>query len=365
MFRFAAITHRIGIAAAVVALLVGFSGAAWAEPQAASPVVVTVDVPLPAATVTIPFRVSGWAFDRNSPSDAGIDAIHVWASAGGGAAPIFLGVASLSISRPDVGLVHGAQYAASGFDLGVTTGLPVGTYQIMVFARSAATRAFAPALVLTVTVRGVSLSDLTCTAGQVPAWNGSIWICSDRAGDQGAPGPMGPAGPAGLAGSPGSNGTAGAVGSQGIQGIPGPTGSLASAFGFVYQSASQGVPAGGQVTWNTNGPLSGVTHTAGTSSIVVDAAGTYVVDWKTGFGSSISGSGCHYCLLVNNIAAPGGCLFTGTGSRDATNGTSVIVLLAAGDTITLVNQASQTHFLEGSWNSVPSVASSVRILRVQ
>lgn len=26
---------------------------------------------------------------------------------------------------------------------------------------------------------------------------------------------------------------------------------------------------------------------------------------------------------------------------------------------------AQTHFLEGSWNLVPSVASSVRILRVQ
>src|SRR5687768_10385257 len=86
------------------------SGAQESDPT--SSIMVNADIPLASATVTIPFRVSGWALNRTSAADSGIDAIQIWASAGGGAAPIFLGAASTQISRPDVAAALGAQYAA-------------------------------------------------------------------------------------------------------------------------------------------------------------------------------------------------------------------------------------------------------------
>ena len=184
--------RNIGIGVGTALLLVGAATQVSAQaPATGNPMLVITDVPLASATVTIPFRIAGWAIDRAAAADAGVDAVQIWASAGGTAPEIFLGAAAIHGLRPDVALAYGPQFSTSGYDLLVTTPLPVGSYQIQVFARNARTREYGAATVITVTVRGVSLSDLSCGTGQVVSWSGSFWLCSDRAGEQGVPGPVG------------------------------------------------------------------------------------------------------------------------------------------------------------------------------
>jgi hypothetical protein len=327
-------------------------------------------MPLASASVTIPFRVSGWAIDRAAAADAGVDAVQVWASAGGTAPEIFLGAATIHGVRPDVAVAYGPQYGASGYDLLVTTPLPVGSYQLQVFARNARTRQYAAAVVLTVTVRGVSLSDLSCAAGQVVSWNGSFWLCSDRAGEQGVPGPVGATGATGATGAAGAVGAAGAtgaIGATGMTGATGPigatgaTGALASAHGYVYSQGSDITILGNSaVPLSTNGPMLGVTHSTGSSSIVVQAAGTYLLDWKVGFSYSWQ----TFCLNRNGTALPGSCSTMGTGSgAQPTSGLGVIAVLAADDTITLFNPTGASYTVYGTPGS-PSVTASVRVVRI-
>ena len=76
--------------------------------------------------------------------------------------------ATLGGARSDVAGFYGAQFGSSGFNLLVTAAMPLGDYRLAVFARRTSTQEFGPAFLIAVTVRGVMLSDLTCTAGQVP-----------------------------------------------------------------------------------------------------------------------------------------------------------------------------------------------------
>jgi len=114
----------------------------------------SIDTPVDGATVSAPFAIGGWAIDRGSSTDSGVDTIHVWAypDPGSGAQPIFVGEASRGITRTDVGSIFGAQYADSGFNL-VVSGLASGhTYQLVVFPHSSVSGAF-DARAVTVTVR--------------------------------------------------------------------------------------------------------------------------------------------------------------------------------------------------------------------
>ena len=67
--------------------------------------------------------------------DAGIDTIHVWAYPLSGAAPVFLGVASQGVSRPDVAAAYGEEFGRAGYQLNVQ-GLGAGDYDLAVFAWS-------------------------------------------------------------------------------------------------------------------------------------------------------------------------------------------------------------------------------------
>ena len=93
-----------------------------------------IDTPAHGAVVHGPFYLAGWAFDEH-PSAAGLDAIHVWAFPVAGGSPVFAGVASLGVSRPDVGAIYGAQYANAGFQV-VVAGLAPGVYDLVLFGHS-------------------------------------------------------------------------------------------------------------------------------------------------------------------------------------------------------------------------------------
>ena len=102
----------------------------------------------PGSGVTLPpgraLTIGGWALDRGATGGSGIDAVHVWAfplTEGVLGPGVFLGAATLGISRPDVGSAHGGQYANSGFHLSVAPMLS-GRYLIAAYARSTVTGTF-------------------------------------------------------------------------------------------------------------------------------------------------------------------------------------------------------------------------------
>jgi hypothetical protein len=100
-----------------------------------------IDVPGDGSHLAGSFLVAGWAFDAAAPSGTGVDAVHVWAVPVSGAAPLFVGVATLDVLRPDVGAIYGVRFTNSGFYV-VSAPLPPGAYTIVVGAHSTATGTF-------------------------------------------------------------------------------------------------------------------------------------------------------------------------------------------------------------------------------
>jgi len=102
-----------------------------------------VGVPSPGAQVTGRFLIGGWTIDRAAASGTGMNAVHVWAypNPGSGAPPIFLGAAQMGVARPDVAALFGSQFLNAGFNL-VAGPVSPGTYDVVVFARAAATMTF-------------------------------------------------------------------------------------------------------------------------------------------------------------------------------------------------------------------------------
>ncbi len=106
----------------------------------------TLVIDLPAdEALTAPINVQGWAIDRASAVDSGIDAVHVyaWPNPGSGTAPLFLGAAdSTRMPRPDIAAIFGAQFRDSGYSVGVCC-LKSGTYQLAVYGHSSITESLA------------------------------------------------------------------------------------------------------------------------------------------------------------------------------------------------------------------------------
>ncbi len=101
----------------------------------------SIDMPRTGSAVANTFSVGGWALDLGSPSGTGIDSVQVWAYPTTGAAPTFVGVAALGVSRPDVGAAFGSsRFGVSGYSLAGT--LPAGTYDIIVYAHSTVSYSF-------------------------------------------------------------------------------------------------------------------------------------------------------------------------------------------------------------------------------
>jgi methionine-rich copper-binding protein CopC len=99
-----------------------------------------IDVPAAGATVSDTFRLSGWVFEEGA-AGTGVDAVDVWAFPLSGAAPEYLGGATLGDPRPDVGAIFGARYTPSGYHLDAA-GLAAGQYDVAVYAHSSVSGLF-------------------------------------------------------------------------------------------------------------------------------------------------------------------------------------------------------------------------------
>jgi BclA-like protein/collagen triple helix repeat protein len=158
-------------------------------------------------------------------------------------------------------------------------------------------------------------------------------------GDTGPIGPTGDTGPIGPTGDTGPIGPTGDTGPIGPTGDTGPTGTLnITTYGYVYELATVAdatVVGGADVPFSNNGPLSGVTHTAGTTTVTVPTTGTYKINY---YVNLTAGVGSAIAIAVN-------------GTVDAsTNVTSLVAVgeisgtamlsLTAGDVLTLRNNSA-------------------------
>jgi Fibronectin type III domain len=118
-------------------------------------VFVAIDTPRPNAVKVGSFNIQGWALDFHSTTNTGVDAVHVWAykNPGSGTAPIFLGSATMNVSRPDVGAAFGARYATAGYFLATPPDLDAGVYDLVLFPHSSITGRFESPSVIRVTVQ--------------------------------------------------------------------------------------------------------------------------------------------------------------------------------------------------------------------
>ena len=158
-------------------------------------------------------------------------------------------------------------------------------------------------------------------------------------GIQGIVGPQGPQGVAGTQGVQGANGPTGPTGPTGNTGPTGPTGiaNIAS-YGYVYELATIAdatVLGGTDVPFSNNGPLSGVTHIAGTTTVTVPTNGVYQVDYFVNIATGVNSS---IALAVNSTvdASTSIDVLLTTGGI---NGTAILSL-NAGDIITLRNNSA-------------------------
>ncbi|SFG57706.1 BclA C-terminal domain-containing protein, partial [Clostridium homopropionicum] len=148
-------------------------------------------------------------------------------------------------------------------------------------------------------------------------------------------------------------------GVTGPTGPMGPTGAGLAGFGYVYQLATVAdatVAGGADVPFSNNGPLTNITHSAGTTTITVATTGVYKIFYSV---SITAGVGSAIAIAVNgtvDASTPISALVaTGEVSGEA------ILSLAAGDVITLRND-SATPLIT---TLAPSVGAQLTIVRLE
>jgi hypothetical protein len=106
-----------------------------------------------------------------------------------------------------------------------------------------------------------------------------------------------------------------------------------SAYGYIYNVTAESVAQEASVSFSNNGPLVGITHTAGTAGVTVTSAGTYSINF------SVTGTPANqFALFLNGTVVPQS-LYGAAGGNSQNDG-QVILALAAGDVLTLVNHTS-------------------------
>ena len=178
-------------------------------------------------------------------------------------------------------------------------------------------------------------------------------------GAQGPAGPAGPIGPAGVQGPAGADGAEGPVGPVGPVGPAGPAGSALSSYAYIYNVGFQVVPIGASIVFDSAGPSAGVTFLPSTSFIAVQTSGVYDVAFHV---SGIEPN--QFAVFVNGAPAPGAVFGSGAGTQQ-THG-RVLLQLAAGDTISIVNHASAAAVSLQSFagGTQSNVNASVTLLRI-
>ena len=130
-------------------------------------------------------------------------------------------------------------------------------------------------------------------------------------------------------------------------------------YGYICDLSGQVVLGGDDFIFSNNGPLSGITHTAGTSSVVIPSTGTYKIEFTV---SHTAGNGAIIAIVVNGAVEPSTNYPINTAAGEVT-GTAMLTL-SAGDTITLRNNSANTAYNTVITNSLPAVSASITITKL-
>lgn len=125
----------------------------------------------------------------------------------------------------------------------------------------------------------------------------------------------------------------GPTGATGPQGPQGPAGQ--PDYAYVYNTTAETVAVESDVTFSTNGPLSGFTHTAASASIDVVSTGTYLIRF------SVTGTQASQFTLMDNGVAVAGTTYGSSNAPEQNQGQAIVNLTAA-DVLTLRNHTSST-----------------------
>jgi hypothetical protein len=127
-------------------------------------------------------------------------------------------------------------------------------------------------------------------------------------------------------------------------------------FGYVYELATVAdatVLGNADVPFSNNGPLSGVTHTAGTATVTVPTTGTYQINYSVnitvGVGSAIALAVTGTVDASTNIPA-----LVAVGEVSGT----AMLTLAAGDVLTLRNNSAVPFTM----NLAPGVGAQMDVI---
>lgn len=158
--------------------------------------------------------------------------------------------------------------------------------------------------------------------------------CAER-GPRGPRGAAGPPGPRGFPGSSGATGPAGAPGADGATGETGETGPEATLdYTYIYNDIAQVVPIGADLTFSAIGSITpAFTFSTGTSTIVIVEAGIYQLSF---IATTVEPS--QFSVNLNGSFINGSRYGSGAGTQQ--NSGQLIFTAAAGDVITIRNDAS-------------------------
>jgi len=115
------------------------------------------------------------------------------------------------------------------------------------------------------------------------------------------------------------------------------------------------VVGGADVPFSNNGPLQGITHTAGTTTLTVATAGTYQINFMVGLTAGI---GSALAIAVNGTVDASTQISSLIAIGEISG--SSLLTLAAGDVITLRNNSAIPFVL----NLAPSVGASIVITQM-
>ena len=174
----------------------------------------------------------------------------------------------------------------------------------------------------------------------------------DDRGDRRRPGRLdnGPTGATGATGATGSTGPHGhhrGAGTRKVRRATGATGTLASAYAYIYNVSAQSVPGNSAVKFDSNGAMSSnITHIAGNTFgvITLNASGTYLITFHATAFLDEPGTLLFSIYRNNNVLVPGSRSFGGATGGDPSDyitvDGSVIVQITAGDSIQLKSNGS-------------------------
>lgn len=112
------------------------------------------------------------------------------------------------------------------------------------------------------------------------------------------------------------------------------SGSDVKAYAYIYNTGTQVVPVEADVTFDNNGVIAGgISHTPGTSAIVLGITGNYEISFTL---SSVEPN--QFTLYQNGTPVNGTTFGSGAGTQQ--NAGTAIITAAAGDVITLSNHSS-------------------------